>query len=112
MTIMAPLMQFSQEKKLRPEQAVEVWTQENEVLQQQQQIQLQQGQVQGQQGMTPQIQLPNGVPVGGRTPSMGNMAMPGQTKPLSFATSDVVSPMLGAHSSSNRTDSDPPLAVL
>ncbi|KAK3669441.1 hypothetical protein LTR78_010701 [Recurvomyces mirabilis] len=97
MTIMAPLMQFSQEKKLRPEEAVELWTAENEVLQQQQQqIQLQQGQ---QQSLTPQIQFPvaNGVPVGGRTPSMGNMAMPnngqGQAQFASPALSHMGLPM-------------------
>lgn len=66
MSLMAELIAFATEKKLRPEQALEAMVQEYETT----------GQQPNQQG-NPQINLPqNGVPVGNRTPSMQNMQMP------------------------------------
>lgn len=68
MNIMSELMTFSQEKKLRPEQALEAWVSQHEA----------QG-ANGQQNLqgNPQINLPpNGVPMGNRTPSMQQMPMP------------------------------------
>jgi hypothetical protein len=71
MNVMSALMSFSQEKKLRPEQALEAWVQENET---------QGGQAQQQVGQgNSQINVPpNGVPMGNRTPSMQHMQMPNQ----------------------------------
>lgn len=64
MGLMADLMVFAQEKKLRPEPAMEAWLSEFG------------GQNGGQQG-NPQINLPpNGIPAGNRTPSMQHMQMP------------------------------------
>lgn len=67
MNIMSELMHFSQDQKLRPEQALEAWLAQNESGGQQQ------------QGGAPQIHLPpNGVQqMGNRTPSMQHMQMPG-----------------------------------
>lgn len=65
MNVMSDLMWYAQEKKLRPEQAMEAYLAQME------------SQTNGQQGGNPQINLPpNGVPPGQRTPSMGNMQMP------------------------------------
>lgn len=72
---MSELMHFSQEKKLRPDQALEAWSAQNEA---QNSIQ------QATQGSNPQINLPsNGVPMGNRTPSMSNMQMPNQLSQFS-----------------------------
>lgn len=67
MNVMSELMRFSQEKRLRPEAAIEAYVAQYEEISQQQQQQQQ-----------PQINLPpNGVPMqGNRTPSMQNMQMP------------------------------------
>lgn len=96
---MSELMLFAQDKKLRPEQALEAWVSQNDgqggngggggangqPQQQQQAMQQQQG--------NPQINLPpsingggGGVPgMGNRTPSMQNMQMPGQ-QPGNFSS--------------------------
>jgi len=72
---MAELMQFSQDKKIRPDQALDLWAQQNESGgggQQQMDV----------GGQNPQIHLPNGQPMGARTPSLGHMAMmSGQANP-------------------------------
>ena len=77
MNIMSELICFAQERDLRPIDATDALvtqydTQGQQAGQQQQQPQQQQG--------NPQIKLPtaNGVPMGARTPSMGNMQMPNQ----------------------------------
>merc|ERR1711977_241990 len=64
MNVMSELMAFSQEKKMRPDQALEAWVEQFDA----------QGGGGSQQlpGGNPQIQLP---PNGNRTPSMGNMAL-------------------------------------
>lgn len=76
---MADLIAFAHEKKLRPEQALDAWVQENESA----------GQQPNQQG-NPQINLPqNGVPVGNRTPSMPNMQMPNAQAGNQFSSPNV-----------------------
>jgi len=70
MNIMSELMHFSQERKLRPDQALEAWSALNEA---------RGGMQQAMQGGNPQIHLPsNGGTIGNRTPSMPNMQMPTQ----------------------------------
>jgi len=69
MSVMADLITYAQEKRMRPEQALDALVQEYEA----------RGgpatQQPNQQG-NPQINLPqNGIPVGNRTPSMQNMQM-------------------------------------
>ena len=65
MNLMSDLMDYSQETKTRPEQAIEEWVERLQRNSQQNGV--------PQQG-NPQINLPpNGVPVGNRTPSMQHM---------------------------------------
>lgn len=59
---MSDLMHASQERKMRPEQALEALVGEYDMQP-------------GQHGGNPQINLPNGAPQGARTPSMANMQM-------------------------------------
>ena len=74
---MSDLMWYAQEKKLRPEQAMEALAAQYDA------------QPNGQQG-NPQINLPpNGVPAGQRTPSMGHMAMPQNGQGGSFSSPGV-----------------------
>jgi hypothetical protein len=66
MNIMSDLMHAAQEKKMRPEEALEALVAEYES----------QSNGQTQQGGNPHINLPHGVPPGARTPGMANMQMP------------------------------------
>ncbi|KAK0948398.1 hypothetical protein LTR29_000029 [Friedmanniomyces endolithicus] len=66
MNFMTELMQLSQDRQLRPEQALDAWAASQQ--------QHDQGPV---PGGNPQVHmLPNGVPMGNRTPSMGHMPIP------------------------------------
>lgn len=96
MNLMSDLMSCAQEKKIRPEQALEHLAAQNEA----------NGQTQ--QGGNTQIHLPmNGVPQGARTPSMGNMQMPQNGQGGAYASPSVAnlnlpngmngSPHLGNH---------------
>lgn len=68
MNVMSDLMHYAQEKKLRPEEAMEALVAEYESQQN--------GQAQA--GANPQINMPpNGLPPGSRTPSMQHMQMSG-----------------------------------
>lgn len=85
MNIMNDLVGFAGDSNLRPSQAldqlVRTYEREQQMAQQQQQQSQQQQDAAGNGGGgNPQINLPNG----NRTPSMGNMAMPGQ--PNHFAS--------------------------
>ncbi|KAK5717596.1 hypothetical protein LTR17_015949 [Elasticomyces elasticus] len=92
MNFMAELMQLSQERKLRPEQALDVWAVTNE---EQQRL----AGIANANATNPQINLPGpngvqqGMPMGNRTPSLGNMAMPGQGNFSSPAMGNMALPM-------------------
>lgn len=74
---MSDLMHCAQEKKMRPDQALEALNAQYEQYQQQ-------------QGGNPQINLPpNGMPPGTRTPSMQNMQMAANGQPMSFTSPSV-----------------------
>lgn len=81
MNVMSELMHFAQDKKMRPDQALDAWVE---------QFEGQQGGQQQQLG-NPQINLPpNGMQMGNRTPSMGNMQMPqGQQQQRNFSSPSV-----------------------
>lgn len=66
MNIMNDLIGFAGDSSLRPPQALEQLVRSYE----------QNPQLPNQHDNNPQINLPNGVPPGNRTPSMGNMTMP------------------------------------
>ncbi len=80
MNVMSELVSHSQETKLRPHAALESLVAQYES--------------QAQQG-NPQINLPPHSMMGNRTPSMANMAMPGQPNPYSSpAMSNLNAPMM------------------
>jgi len=81
MNVMAELMHFSQERKMRPDQALEALVAQYDA------------QGAGQQG-NPQINLPpNGISTGNRTPSMQHMQMPNQGNFSSPSVSNLNLPM-------------------
>lgn len=65
MNVMSELFNYAAEKELRPEQAMEQLVQQYE-----------QNNANPQPGNNPQINFPNGMQPGARTPSMGNMQAP------------------------------------
>jgi len=82
---MSELMHFAQEKKMRPEQALEAWVAQYDASG---------GNGQGAQQPipqgNPQINLPpNGVPMGSRTPSMQNMHMQQPNQQGNFSSPSV-----------------------
>ncbi|RMY96368.1 hypothetical protein D0861_00190 [Hortaea werneckii] len=89
MNVMSELMAFSQEKKMRPDQALEAWVEQFDA----------QGGGGSQQfpGGNPQIQLP---PNGNRTPSMGNMALSQQGQ-RNFSSPSVSNLNLPTHNMMN-----------
>lgn len=96
MNVMSDLMHYAQEKKLRPDQALEALVSQYESL----------PNGQAQQGGNPQINLPqNGVPAGSTTPNMRNMQMPQNGQPGNYSSPSMAnmaipmngSPHLGNH---------------
>ena len=89
MNVMNELICFAEDHKMRPSHALEALVAQYEREGGAAALQLQQ-----QQMNNPQINYPpNGIPVGNRTPSMGNMPMPGQQF-SSPAMSNLNAPMM------------------
>ena len=91
MNVMSDLISFAQEKKMRPETALEAI---NTQYENQGEANAQQPNQQG----NPQINLPpNGVQMGSRTPSMQNMQMPGAQGVNQFSSPHVANLNLPMH---------------